>query len=314
MTGHKGIFIGFSNTSSLVLSIPDLCVKEVRTIQVNESHFFSEDELKQLGIGRTLTSSDIMLDSSITAVSKQTTKDIVHTEDNVIGNDEIEGDIEVEGDILQTEGEPDVMDLNSDNLMQVDTEPEQSLPEIEGEQVQMLENLEPRRSGRQRNQISYTEEDVEWQPSFGRRPDNKDEIWHEDSSSEEEDSYFADIMEMFQMCNTASLEDVYTCAKDAAKVQALVSQQTQKLSHDMTNSNGSSQCQIRKNQDPLEDIQTDLMEHKTKSTLVEPKSFKVMQIGRRRVQLTDEQQDLETGAQTSRSKDCQEQVGLQDQV
>src|ERR1700742_8238 len=176
------------------------------------------------------------------------------------------------GDFIENEGD-------SDHLMQVDTAPDQSLTEIEGDCQEYQVNLGQRRSRRQNNRISYAEDDVEWHPSFGKRPDNKDKIWHEDSLSEEE-SYFADIMDLFHVCNTASLEDVSVCAKDAANVQAMVSQKTQHQSQktlnqediDMTNSKDSSQS-IQKVQD-LEEIHSELMEHKMKSALGEPKSFR----------------------------------------
>lgn len=50
--GHKCIFLGFTNTSYLVLSIPDLSYHEVRDVHVHEGVFLSKNDLNILGIGR----------------------------------------------------------------------------------------------------------------------------------------------------------------------------------------------------------------------------------------------------------------------
>lgn len=51
--GLRCLFLGMSSTAYLVLTIPDLEVKQVRTIRVNDGVFLSSEELTQLGIGKT---------------------------------------------------------------------------------------------------------------------------------------------------------------------------------------------------------------------------------------------------------------------
>jgi hypothetical protein len=50
-TGHKCIFLGFDNTSTIVLSIPDLIIQTFRTVVVEDGIFLDQESLKNFGIG-----------------------------------------------------------------------------------------------------------------------------------------------------------------------------------------------------------------------------------------------------------------------
>lgn len=233
MTGKKGIFLGFSNTATLVLSLPELSIEEVRTVQVNEGKFLLESELKELGIHRSLSSADIIplsVESSDSASISHGNSDAT---DVVMNIPETEGDHEVtiedvteeelnqpyEGELLAQDAEPYEGEFVPDVLSS----------EIEGDEevADQVEEHLGRQRVRRNNRHSYVEDDVEWHPSFGRRriSDDDDEMWQEESSSEEE-SYFVELMEMFLTCKMASHEDVAASAREATIVQALVSEVT----------------------------------------------------------------------------------------
>ena len=232
MNGQKGLFLGFTNTASIVLDLNDLSLHEVRTIQVIDAKFYDQEALRQLGIGRTIHYADVLPIAAGIVKGSGTLHVNDQARNNV--NAEIEGDhvnenAETEGDFeFQDQQEP--MDIDPPT-------PEQPLSEMEGEENQQVEfgnYLGQRNSGRETTKrISYAEEDAEWHPSFGRRrhTDDNDEIWQEESSSEDE-SYIVELMERFYICKLASQEDDLESAK-VATVQSM-------LSHDTHNSSESS--------------------------------------------------------------------------
>ena len=166
---------------------------------MNEGVFLPADELKNLGISRTLASADII--PLTAAVEFQSDGPVVarrDTEEATV-HEENEGDLEPVIDQVTMQ-----MD-DSDVQVHQENEGDDMLPssEIEGdEEVDLIQDQVSEHLGRRqlgRNQpVSYVEDDVEWHPSFGRRriTDDDDELWQEDSSSEEE-AYFVELMEMF---------------------------------------------------------------------------------------------------------------------
>lgn len=215
MTGHQGLFLGFSNTSSLVLSVPDLVVKEVRTIRVDQGNFLSSNELKRLGIGAGTHPADIAVPTSISEPNILI-PDITNHEDIDMSGDaemDLQDDLEPLLPSAEIEGDDDHEDIKSDLSQGT------SMDSEGGDSEQRT---------RSRREISYVEDDVEWHPRFGKRKiaDEDDESWDEESS---DSSYVAELVDKFLSAHVASQEDVLDGAKEASNIASLLSQVTDKI-------------------------------------------------------------------------------------
>jgi len=206
----KGLFLGFSNTATVVLALPDLVLKEVRTVKVDEGRFLDEVTLKNLGIGKSLSFADVrstIPQYEVDEFARFEGEQIVEDAAEILSFDEAEGD-------------------DGQNDEQVAFQHE----DLEENPVE--ENFNERRSSRSTHRPgSYAEDEVEWHPSFGRRSlaDQDDEIWEQSDDGEEEQDETAMLAELFnklQECNLASAEDLLRPAREAQLLQVMMSRVT----------------------------------------------------------------------------------------
>lgn len=164
-TGHRGLFLGFSNTGFLVLSLPDLMIKECRTAAVQDGEMLSVEEMKSLGISQTLSCADIMQEFS-------------GGYEGVVSE---EPSVEDEGEVLPADLEDHKMLPTEVGIVAPDDSEMQDVISDRNSQVPMTPSSSsaPEPSG-------YFESDVEWTPRFGkRRLHEDDEMWEPESSSDE---------------------------------------------------------------------------------------------------------------------------------
>jgi len=91
----KGLFLGFSNTATVVLALPDLVLKEVRTVKVDEGRFLDEVTLKNLGIGKSLSFADVrstIPQYEVDEFARFEGEQIVEDAAEILSFDEAEGD------------------------------------------------------------------------------------------------------------------------------------------------------------------------------------------------------------------------------
>jgi hypothetical protein len=215
------------------MTIPDLVLKQVRTIVVDEGKFLDQEELKTLGIGKSLSFADLQMEQ---------------------GNAEFEGDNQLEG-LNQVVAEPSSGEVEGDdatvdqNLADNDDTAEETTTTNGVEvnngddtsmDVDQPENFTRRSNRHGRQNLSYAEEDVEWDPRFGRRSlvDQYDEEWSR-VSSEDELALLTTIFDKIEECNLSSAEDILRPAREAQLLQVMMSQLT--LNKDV----GESQSSLR---------------------------------------------------------------------
>src|SRR5690606_4931953 len=156
-TGKKGIFLGFTNTASLVLSLPEKQLIEVRTVVVNEGEFLETQTLKELGIGKSMNQSDIF------------------PLDYTPEDDDTKMDVDLEPNIAENEGDENgIFDNIDEKNADIDMGDEEDLEDSD---------LGSESSSQKPN---YVEDVVAWNPRFGRRflRDEDDESWEEEEDSE----------------------------------------------------------------------------------------------------------------------------------
>jgi hypothetical protein len=147
-TGQRCIFLGFTSTCTLVLSLPDLMIREVRTVKINDGEFLSAEESRELGMEQ--------------RIREERSEPIMNSVEEVQRSLTQLNEKQVNAESFPV---PSV-NRNSDDY--------------KGVQMEDQENGEGVRRLRARKPISYVEEEEEWHPSLGRRhlqSANNDSDW-----------------------------------------------------------------------------------------------------------------------------------------
>ena len=177
-TAKKCIFLGYSNTSTRILCLEDLKIKQVRTVKVLDGEFLEHSELKKLGfLINSAVISDVCVEKFVTA------NPVTHGNSNYerptenVSSDQIDAFNDIsEGATLES-----ILDNDNEDL--VPSEVEGGL-ELEESTLPSLDSSADSNSSR--NSIAYVEQDIEWHPSFGKRfaHESYDPSWSDDSSNE----------------------------------------------------------------------------------------------------------------------------------
>jgi hypothetical protein len=218
--GKKGLFLGFTNTSSLVLTLgEDKEIIEVRTAVVDEGEFLEPEELKKLGIGNSRNQAAI-IPLSVQDLQPVQDENFKMDIDNV-DNDDVDMDPRSNVD---DEGDED-QDLSDflDNTLERETRSNSDFGNPAGSSVG-----NDQASSSSSYSPNYVEDDIAWHPRFGRRYlyDQDDESWEDDASSDESTN-FAEQVET--LCFLSHLAGQDEGSEDKLILDKLISQVEKKL-------------------------------------------------------------------------------------
>ena len=203
-TSKKCLFLGYSDTSMLILCLQDLQVRQLRTVNVFDGEFLDRAELKNLGL---LIDSSIIAD--IAPHSDTTLKldgfyetnaatEIFSDNSDVSANAGPEGDVSATLEsILDNTNQRDQFSSQVEGEREDDEQEARTLSESHFDSGSGTGQYDEPTSNsldfRRKSPVDYTEEDVEWHRSFGKRfaHENSDESWS--GTSSELSSYYCTL-------------------------------------------------------------------------------------------------------------------------